>query len=239
MEKQRDHPDGTGSGFGLAALRAGRAPSRGKTSEAVTDALRQGILDGTLRPGTWLREVEVARELEVSRTPVRDAFRILAAEELVSMNANQGAVVAAMTSDDVLDLYAVRQALEAVAARLAARRAAQRCFLAFAALIPKMRAAGEEGRQDDLFRMNFEFHTIIREASGNRYLERSLAGLQNASRRLPNPTLRLPGRVAESIQEHVELADAISQGDEHRAERLALEHMRRLAELRIQVLLRS
>ncbi|HEY7177239.1 MAG TPA: GntR family transcriptional regulator [Micromonosporaceae bacterium] len=215
------------------------APVRGRTSEGAADALREAILDGVLAPGTWLREVEIAKELNVSRTPVRDAFRVLAAEGLVTLNANQGAVVASTTSDDILELYAIREVLEGLAARLAARRSPQQCLERFSVLLPRMRKAGADGVINDLVALNYEFHKVIREAAGNRYLDRSLAQIQNASRRFPDPTLRLPHRIEESIDEHAALADAISQGDGPKAEKLAVEHMRRLAELRIRMLLHS
>lgn len=215
----------------------GPAPSRGSMPEAVATALREAILDGALTPGTWLREAEVAREMNVSRTPVRDAFRILAAEGLVSINANQGAVVAAMTTEDVVELYVMRETLEMLAAKLAARRGAQQCLEAFADLIPKMKEVGAAGRHQELSKLNFDFHTIVLEAAGNRYLNRALSQIQNAARRFPDPTLGLPGRVEESIGEHVALADAISNGDAETAERLAGDHMRHLAELRIRMLL--
>ncbi|TYC13390.1 GntR family transcriptional regulator [Actinomadura syzygii] len=221
----------------LALSSDGQAPSRGNMPEAVAGALREAILDGTLPPGTWLREAEIARELKVSRTPVRDAFRILVAEGLVNINANQGASVAPITSDDVLELYAFREALEGLAARLAARRPSRQCLEAFSKLIAEMKRVGEAGEIRELSKLNFDFHAIVRDAAGNRYLERSLTHVHNAARRFPDPTLGLPGRVEESIAEHVALADAISQGDGAKAERLAIEHMRHLSELRIRMLL--
>jgi DNA-binding GntR family transcriptional regulator len=223
----------------LALPTNGPAPTRGSMPDMVASTLREAILDGTIEPGAWLREAEVARTLAVSRTPVRDAFRILAAEGLVTINANQGAVVSAMTSDDVLELYVMREVLESLAARLAARRASRRCLQEFSALIPEMKHAGEKGDYRELSRLNFQFHAVIRDAAGNRYLERALTQVQNAARRFPDPTLGLPGRVAESIAEHVALADAISQGDATAAEKLSVEHMRHLSELRIRMLLHT
>jgi DNA-binding GntR family transcriptional regulator len=221
------------------ALPDGAAPSRGNMPEAVASALREAILDGVLTPGSWLREAEIAKEMKVSRTPVRDAFRILASEGLVNINANQGAVVAPMTSDDIIELYVMREALEMLASRLAARRGSQQCLEAFSTLIPQMKKAGKAGNYRELSKLNFDFHAIIRDAAGNRYLNRSLTQVQNAARRFPDPTLGLPGRVEESIDEHVALADAISKGDAETAERVAGEHMRHLAELRIRMLLHN
>lgn len=217
----------------------GKAPARGSMPDAVAGAIRQAILDGVLPPGAWLREAEVARELKVSRTPVRDAFRILAADGLVTINANQGAVVSPMTSDDVLELYVVREALEGLAARLAARRAPQRYIEDFTKILAEMKKVGQAGDIRALSRLNFEFHVIVLEAAGNRYLDRALTQLHNAARRFPDPTLGLPGRVEESIEEHVSLANAIIQGDADTAEDLAIKHMRHLSELRIRMLFRG
>lgn len=230
--------DGVPSTLPRLVLANGTAPSRGNMPEAVAGAVRQAILDGVLEPGAWLREAEVARELKVSRTPVRDAFRILAAEGLVNINANQGVVVSPMTSEDVLELYVMRGVLEGLAARLAARRSARRCLDEFSVIIPEMKRMGEAGEIRELSQLNFRFHEVVRDAAGNRYLDRSLTQVQNAARRFPDPTLGLPGRVKESIEEHVAIADAISRGDEPTAEKLAMDHMRHLSELRIQQLLR-
>jgi DNA-binding GntR family transcriptional regulator len=230
-------PSKGGAFEGLSLLVDGKPPARGDMPNAVASALREAILRGNLEPGAWLREAEVAREMNVSRTPVRDAFRILAAERLVEMKANQGVVVSQMTSEDVIELYVVREALEALATRLAARHGARQCLDEFKKLIPQMREAGESGDLRELSRLNFEFHTIIKDACGNRYLAQSLTQLQQAARRFPDPTLGLPGRIEESIDEHVRLADAISQGDADAAEKIAADHMRHLAELRIRMLL--
>ncbi|WP_051247054.1 GntR family transcriptional regulator [Nocardioides halotolerans] len=234
-----ENADAGGSLSGLALLVDGKPPTRGDMPNAVANALREAILNGSLGPGRWLREAEVAREMNVSRTPVRDAFRILAAERLVEMKANQGVVVSQMSSEDVLELYVVREALEGLAARLAARHGQRQCLDAFTTLIPEMRRVGEAGEVRELSRLNFEFHAVVRDSGGNRYLAQLLTQLQQAARRFPDPTLGLPGRIEESIDEHVKLADAISQGDADTAEKIAVDHMRHLAELRIRMLLRN
>jgi DNA-binding GntR family transcriptional regulator len=211
--------------------------SRGSMPDAVADALREAILDGTLAPGTWLREAEVARKLQVSRTPVRDALRSLANESLVELNANQGAVVSPMNIDDIIELYVMRASLEALATGLAARRSAAACAAQFAQLIPQMRVAKAANERVELAELNHRFHEIVCDASGNRYLQRSLSHLQTASRRFPHHTLDLPGRPDQSLQEHLDIADAISRADVAEAERLAGAHIRHLSELRITMLL--
>lgn len=221
----------------LALPSRARSAARGRMPDEVAAVLREAILNGVLPPNSWLREAEVARELKVSRTPVRDAFRILASEGLLVINTNQGAMVSAMTSDDVLDLSVVRATLEGLAARLAARRGQQQCAKEFAKLIPEIKQAGEDRDLTALSRLNFQFHVVVRDAAGNRYLERILAQLQNALRRFPDPTLELPGRVEESVNEHVKLAEAITGGNAEEAARLASEHQKHLSELRIRMLL--
>lgn len=232
------HDNGSAGGLGeLARKLSEQRPTRGRMPEAVAEVLREAILDGTIAPGAWLREGEVAKTLNVSRTPVRDALRMLAADGLMRINANQGAVVTPMTSDDVIELYVMRETLESLAARLAARRAPQQCFEQFSVLLPQMKEAADSAAVKELVRLNFQFHIIVCEAAGNRYLDRFLGQIQSAARRFPDPTLGLPGRTEESIAEHVALADAISQGDVERAGQLAAAHMKHLAELRIRMLL--
>src|ERR1700753_2242511 len=97
-------------------------PQRGSASDAVTNALREAILDGTIAESTWLREEDLARELSVSRTPVREALRRLSDERLTNRVANRGSIVAPMTLDEVLAVYVVRESLEGLAARTVAQR---------------------------------------------------------------------------------------------------------------------
>jgi DNA-binding GntR family transcriptional regulator len=210
---------------------------RGGTADGVAEILREAIVDGVLEPGTWLRENELAHQLNVSRTPIRDAFRTLASEGFLTTSANQGAVVATMTSDDIVELYTMREALEGLAARLAARRATRLTNVELARILAEMRTAGATRLWDDLAALNLTFHKVIRVAAGNRYLDRSLTELDRAVRRFRYTTYELPGRVEESYDEHMRLAEAIGLGDAARAERLAREHMLRLAELRIRMLL--
>src|SRR2546427_9902876 len=98
------------------------APLVRNASVAATEVIRQAILDGRLEPGRRLKEEELARELGISRTPVREALLILQAEGLVVGTPNRGAIVRAHDSDDLRDLYDLRALLEGHGARLAAAR---------------------------------------------------------------------------------------------------------------------
>jgi len=214
-------------------------PARGGTSEAVTDALREAILDGALPPSTWLREDEIAEVLAVSRTPVRDAIRRLADEGLAVKTAHQGAVVASLSIEDVLALYVVREDLEGVAARLAAVRCRPELLKNLNATNTRMQRLAKRGDPQKLAQLNLEFHRTLRLAAGNPYLDRFLAQVEQAVRRLPHTTFAEPGRTQQALAEHQAIIDAVTAQDSAAAETAAKAHMRQARELRLSVLLGS
>jgi DNA-binding GntR family transcriptional regulator len=224
-----------GPGDGAAAvplrdyLRA--LPRHGSTTDAVTDALREAILDGVLAPTTWLREDELARELSVSRTPVREALRRLGDEGLTSRAANRGTRVAKMTLDDVLAVYLVRENLEGLAARTAAVNTPP--GLVESLLDVHRRMAAAAGDVPVLSRLNLEFHRLLRKGSGNSYLERFLTQVEHAVRRFGRSTYESPERSRQALEEHRGIVEAIAAGDPDAAERSAVRHMRRAREARL------
>ena len=212
-------------------------PLHGHTTDRVTQVLREAILDGVLAPSTWLRETELAKELSVSRTPVREALSRLSVEGLVTITAHQGAMVAHMTMEDVLKVYVVRESLEGLAARLAAKHRSQRHLDNLGDLLARMRRAAEEQAYSELNRLNLAFHRTIREASDNEYVDRFLRHIEHAVRRFGRTTFEVPGRAQEAVEEHARILESIAVGDAGAAERLAEEHMRRARQLRIQMLI--
>ncbi len=214
-----------------------RVPKHGSTVDAVADTLREAILDGELQPSEWLREMELARELSVSRTPVREAFRRLASEGLVVIAANQGAMVAHMTIEDILEVYAVRENLEGLAARLAAKNRTTEHLEGMKVALEQMRQAVADERVSELAHLNLVFHRAVRETSKNQLLRRFLGQVEHGVRRFGDTTLRLPGRAEETLEEHSRIVEAIAAGDTEAAEKFSIDHMRRARELRISMLL--
>ena len=212
-------------------------PEHGKTVDAVADIVREAILDGALRPSEWLREMELAQGLSVSRTPVREALRRLASEGLVVIVANQGAMVAPMSIEDILEMYTVRENLEGLAARLAAKNRSMEHLQRLEEALGQMRRAVADDRVSELAHLNLVLHKAIREASTNRLLGRFLREVEHGVRRFGDTTLRLPGRAEETLEEHGRIVEAIAAGDPERAENFAIDHMRRARELRISMLL--
>jgi DNA-binding GntR family transcriptional regulator len=213
-------------------------PEHGKTVDIVVEILREAILDGVLKPSAWLRETELAQELSVSRTPIREAFRRLAAEGLVDITAHQGAMVAPMTIDNILEVYVVRENLEGLAARLAARHRSPEHLSRLERALEEMRRAIAGGKASaELASLNLMFHKVIREASANHLLERFLGQVEHAVRRFGATTFQSPGRAEEAVEEHGRIVEAIAAGDAEGAEKFALDHMQRARELRIRMLL--
>ncbi|MGH3321556.1 MAG: GntR family transcriptional regulator [Streptosporangiaceae bacterium] len=213
----------------------GTLPTRGGTTDAVTDALREAILDGALPPAAWLREEKLARELTVSRTPVREALRRLEDEGLVVKAAHKGTLVASLSLEDTLALYVVRANLEGLAARLATRRGPPGLVDDLERIHHRMRAA--QDRPARLSALNLDFHRQIRLAAGNHYLGRFLTQVEHAVRRLPGTTFDIPGRTTETLDEHDAIIRAINDKDAEAAEQRARHHMNRARDIRIQTLL--
>lgn len=208
----------------------------GSTTDAVTDALREEILSGTLAPNTWIREHEIAERFSVSRTPVREAMRRLSDEGLTNRSANRGTVVAPMSLDDILAVYAVRESLEGLAAQTAAARRPTGLVEALSIVHKEMEDS--QGDVAKLAALNLQFHGILRDASNNSYLERFLRQVEYAVRRFQRSTYEVPGRAQETLNEHYAIIAAIAAGDAATAESCAIEHMRRAREARLSQVLR-
>ena len=235
METERDH---TGSSHPLRAMRHLVADSEhGSMTDAVTDALREAILSGALPPQTWLREGEISEALAVSRTPVREALRRLSGEGMTRRVANRGSVVANMSFEEILAVYAVRANLEGLAARLAALNRTDELVARLRELNAELTEASRTG--GDLTEINLTFHRTIRDTARNPYLERFLVQVENSVRRFVTTTFDLPGRASEAVTEHNAVIDAIDAGDADAAERLATSHMRNAREARVRQMSRA
>lgn len=239
--EQRPAEDGDGSrpGGPVEGLRAyvQERAVRGRTTDDVTLAMREAILDGVLPPSTWLRESELAEAFSVSRTPIREALRRLADEGLAVKTAHHGTVVAALSLEDVLALYVVREDLEGLAARLAAVRCPDGLVEQLDAINDAMRRAADDNDGRRLSRLNLDWHRALRTGAANPYLERFLNQVEHAVRRLPATTLTHPGRADEVLAEHDAVARAVERRDGEAAEREARAHMHRAREIRLAVLL--
>lgn len=205
-------------------------PARAALGDSVADTLRQAILAGALKPGQPLHENALARQLEVSRSPVREALIQLERERLVESRPNRPAVVRLPSSDEIRQVYTIRAALEGIAARWTS-------VLARPALVAVLRQKAEAldaatmaaaGKPDPvLVALAIDFHAAIAGACGSAELQGMLESLCNQIRLVMAAGLAsLSARRAGEIHaEHMELVAAIAARDGDRAERLAVAHV--------------
>ena len=186
--------------------------------------LRNAIHEGSLKPGQRVMEVELAQWLNVSRTPVRDAIRRLEAEGMLAHEPRGGLVVARLDRQAVMELYAMREVLEGTAARLCARHASD---MEVVELLDLVKAEQElQGDAEALLRHNRRFHEAVHRGAHNRYLEKSLAAVNDSMVLLGKPLMLLPHRAEAALTEHAELARCIERRDADAAEEAARRHVR-------------
>jgi DNA-binding GntR family transcriptional regulator len=205
--------------------------SIGTAVDAVYEVLRRSILDGELPPGHRLRSDVLANELKVSRTPVREALRKLETEGLVDAS-RSGLVVRQSSEEDLVEIFYLREALEGMAARLAAENATRAEIDELHALFEDMEAVAARGDIALVRKLTGEFHLLVCRASHNKRLIQSLQGLLDHVRQAQSSTLYMPGRPADALKEHRALLRAIEKRDPDLAETLARQHRRKTLELR-------
>lgn len=208
-----------------------------RAADVVRESLREAILDGELTSGSRLREEELAREFGVSRTPVREALQQLSADGLVDVSPHHGAVVTQLTTDDILAIYVVREALEGVAARLAARRRTPGQCQRLIEIVDTMAEAATQDDPATLASLNVQFHAELRKAANNRHLDRFLIQIEHSVRRFGQTTFVYPDRIQSTIREHRAIVDAVIARDPERAEEVAMHHMREARRLRLRLLM--
>jgi len=209
-------------------------PRRGSRSEFAYQRLRDSIQEGSLKPGQRVMELEVADWLSVSRTPVRDAIRRLESEGMLEHEPHNGLVVAQLDRQAVMELYVMREVLEATAAGLCARQASEIEVEDIVDLVRHEEAL--QGKPDELAGHNRRFHVAIHRGAHNRYLEKSLVAVNDSMWLLGKSQMLLPDRARIALSEHGELARAIQQRDPAAAEAAARKHVRSAQRERLKLL---
>jgi DNA-binding GntR family transcriptional regulator len=202
--------------------------------EAVFRVLRQALHDGVYRPGDRLREEEIARKLNVSRTPVREAFSKLQSKRLIEPGGAKGLIVRTLDMTEVLELYAMREILDGAAARLAAQHASSSELEALDDLLAAFEARLSDA--GEMARLNRLFHNGIVRAARNRYLETALDELQDGIGLLGATTFGVADRPGPAIEEHRTMLAAIRERASERAEALACAHIREALRARLKLL---
>ena len=188
----------------------------------VAERLRQQIFSRELEPGAWIDEQKLALQYGISRTPLREALKVLAAEGLVTMKVRRGAYVTEMSHTDVAQVYHLMGLLEADAAGQVAALAADAQIAALQALHDRLEA--EVAQRDAFFATNEEFHLQLLAVAGNRWRAQIVQDLRKVMKLNRHLSLFRQGRVAESLAEHRAVMAAIQARDAALAARLMRAH---------------
>jgi DNA-binding GntR family transcriptional regulator len=193
--------------------------------EEVAERLRTRIFAHELAPGTWLDEQAIAAELGISRTPLREALKVLAGEGLVRLEPRRGCYVAELTEQDLDDIFPVMALLEGRCAWEAARRGASADFSELAAIHQDLEKHAAANDADRFFEANQAFHAAVQRIAGNRFLAQMIDDARKVLKLTRRDSLRLDGRLRQSLAEHRAILAALQQRDADTAAHLMHDHL--------------
>lgn len=205
-------------------------------AEAVYRQIRAGIRNGRYKPGARLREADLAAQLQVSRTPIREAINRLVSDRLVEVGPSRGVMVVQLDRQQVRELYSLREALEGTAAGLAARHASAAEIEMMYELLAASRDAVSPA---NAAAANARFHQAIHESAHNRYLSLALEQLSDSLALLPGTTFEAPGRGEAASAEHLAILEAIVEREPSRAEEAARLHIRHAGQVRFRMMFKG
>jgi DNA-binding GntR family transcriptional regulator len=190
--------------------------------EEVAEQLRQRIFQRELEPGSWIDELKIAQEFGISRTPLREAIKVLAAEGLVTMKVRRGAYVTEVNEKDLRDVYHLLGLLESDAAGEVARHAGATELAEIEALHAQLEGAVDD--REVFFQLNEQFHLRILEIADNRWRLQMVADLRKVMKLNRHNSLLKLGRIGESLQEHRDIVSAVVARDPDLARQRMLTH---------------
>lgn len=194
-------------------------------SETLREQIEEMIAVGTLKPGQHLDETVLAEKFGVSRTPIREALIQLASMGIIVIRPRRGAIVAEIGPQQLIEMFEVMAELEAMCARLAARRMSPAEHAVLKATHLACKEARDEADSDAYFYKNEEFHRQIYIGSKNAFLEEQARALQRRLRPYRRLQLRVRNRVTASFDEHGAVVDAIIEGKGELAAELLRQHI--------------
>ncbi len=200
-------------------------PKRRTLSEETYETLRQQILSGRLAPGSRLVVPTLAKELETSATPINEALAALDRERLVSYSPRRGYSVSTVTPDMTDEIYTVREAVEALAVRVATTRSDPKLVQRLGEILEEAGVAVEKGQADVFGMLDLAFHRSIWEATGSPLIERISELVEGQIRLLVATGARAPGRMPVAHAEHKRIYKAIVRGKSENAESAIRAHI--------------
>ena len=201
-------------------------PLRGTSlHDNVATRLRAMVFEQQLAPGEWIDETQLSERWQISRTPLREALKVLAAEGLVELVPRRGCRVIDISEDEADSLFPVMALLEGRCAFEATTKASDDDLATLRVLHEQLERHAAARDIDGYYRANHQFHSRVQALADNRWLDRVTNDLRKFLRLLRGRQLNWPGRLEASINEHRVLIDAIGQRDAPRAERAMHDHL--------------
>lgn len=198
--------------------------------DEVAAALREEIFGGVLAPGAFIDEASVCERLQISRTPLREALKVLTAEGLLRHEPRRGCFVAEVTQRDLDEIFPVIALLEGRCAWEAARHASDADLAALEALHDRLAKQARAGRINDYYATNFAIHEAIIMLADNRWLAQAIGDLRKILKLARQQQLHAPGRLEQSLSEHLAVFAALKARDSDGAEAAMRTHLNRQRE---------
>lgn len=196
----------------------------------VADLLRDMIMTGKLKEGDKVNEGKLCETMGISKTPMREAIRVLSVEGLIRLVPNRGAFVTKPEFEEIAEMFDVMSLLEGFCAREACQKMTSKDFANLEALHIKLEENFERHDQEEYIRINNQYHSFVQEIAGNRTLNQIVNGLRKKILLYRFQSLNLSQRFAASIREHRDLLEAFRQRNHLQAETLMQEHLQNQAQ---------
>lgn len=209
---------------------------RRRLVDEVTQTLRNAILNGRFLAGTRLRQADLAAQLAISRTPIREGLGRLQQEGLIELLPGGGVRVALLNLTEAVELYDLREVLDGLAARLAAHRAADGALGRIQKALGRMAQCLERKDPNQWFGAHVAFHDEILQASGNKRLQGLSAVVRLSIRHFHPLLLKTENRLEDAYREHRGIYEAIAAHDAEAAERFARAHIANAKDIVLKVM---
>lgn len=191
----------------------------------IADMLRSMIMTGKLTEGDKINEAKLCETMGISKTPLREALRVLSVEGLIRLVPHRGSFVTKPELDEIVEMFDVMSLLEGFCASQACRKMTPGEFTRLEHLHAQLEDNYRRRDQETYIRINNQYHSLVQKIAGNRTLNQIVDGLRKKILLYRFQSLNLPARFADSIGEHRELLEAFRQRDPNRAEALMREHL--------------
>jgi DNA-binding GntR family transcriptional regulator len=193
--------------------------------EEVADLIREKIFTHELTPGSWIDEKSLTTQFGISRTPLREAIKVLASEGLITMKIRRGAYVTEVEKDEIAQIFHVIALLEGNACKTVANNATEQQLETLDGIHLRLEKAAADRDIDRFFELNQEFHDKIQEISGNRWMHKVITDLRQVLKLQRRNSLTKLGRIEQSLQEHRQILSAIIARKGDVAQELMVNHL--------------